>query len=498
MADEIKNAPEDQSTDISDTVPEKPKRKRTTKKIETVAEIGENIISASEEPADDIVADAKPPVKRKPRKKTDEAENKDAGELVTDKPKETRKRKPKVEDSPAEADAKANDQVDAASSESNGDQVNLVEEITAVDLISEILNSDEDDHTESDAKEVILEVPTVEVEVKEESDTIKSVVEDAEEKPSEAVAEVTEAEDETATEDVMAEEKEPETEQLPPLMNVEHFFDYHSAADRESEEEAEQEAMQDTEASVEDNAESVEADTVIRENVEDTTVIQEYENYTILDEIEEEPHQKEVRAKVRKSRDDARYDEKKPRRVDKKFDMIELFIFTLVAIMLLTTFVFKHSVVEGGSMQNTLQPGDHLIISNLFYKPKQYDLIVFQDVNLKSGSITYKDPIVKRVIAVGGDHVEVIDMKTVKVNGVLVPEEFCLVDGEEPEYKELMYPREWDVPEGEVFVMGDHRNASDDSRYFGTIKEEAILGKVLFRIYPILDFGIVKPQDSKH
>ena len=84
-------------------------------------------------------------------------------------------------------------------------------------------------------------------------------------------------------------------------------------------------------------------------------------------------------------------------------------------------------------------------------------------------------------------------MQTVYVDGQLVPLEYATVDGEESEYREQMYPFSTTVPEGEVFVMGDHRNASDDSRYFGTIKEEAILGKVLFRIYPLSEFGAIKP-----
>ena len=200
-----------------------------------------------------------------------------------------------------------------------------------------------------------------------------------------------------------------------------------------------------------------------------------------------------MRESSRHSRDDAKYNADKPRAVDKKFDLIELFVFTLVIIMLLTTFVFKHSVVDGASMQGTLQHGDHLIVSDLFYKPKQYDIIVFQDVNLKCGDRNYRDPIVKRIIATEGQYVEVIDMKTVYVDGQLVPVEYATVAGEESEYRESMYPFCLTVPEGEVFVMGDHRNASDDSRYFGTIKEEAILGKVLFRIYPFSEFGAIKP-----
>ena len=480
MADEIMNAPENMGADISDTVPEKPKRKRTTKKTESAAENGENINPTSPEQAGEATDEAKPPVKRKPRKKPEDTENKDSREPQPDKPKTTRKRKPKVEVPPAEAEAKTDGVAETVLIENSDKKINTVEEITAVDLISEILNGEEAEST--DTKDVILEVPTVELPTEKAEDVPETEVEVTEEKETETAEE----------------EKEPEaeTQKLPPLMNVEHFFDYHSATEKDSEEETEQD-IEDTAVVGEETevAEVGATDIATDENTDDATVIQEYENYTILDEIEEEPHQKEVRTKARKSRDDVVYNEKKPRAVDKKFDMLELFIFTLVAIMVLTTFVFKHSVVEGGSMENTLQNGDHLIISDLFYKPKQYDLIVFQDVNLKCRDKVYTDPIVKRVIATGGQHVVVEDMWTVYVDGVLVPTEYATVDGPlltEPEEKYL----DMTVPEGEVYVMGDHRNASDDSRYFGTVKEEAILGKVIIRIYPFQQFGIVKPKSK--
>ncbi len=99
---------------------------------------------------------------------------------------------------------------------------------------------------------------------------------------------------------------------------------------------------------------------------------------------------------------DEKYDPEKPRRVDGRFDFIELFVFTLVAVMILTTFFFRHSIVEGESMEGTLTEGEHLIISDLFYKPERGDIIVCEDY--ETGLFK---PIVKRIIAIGGDTVKV-------------------------------------------------------------------------------------------
>ncbi len=173
------------------------------------------------------------------------------------------------------------------------------------------------------------------------------------------------------------------------------------------------------------------------------------------------------------------------RLIDSLFDFIELFIFSLAAVFIITTFFFRHSVVDGGSMERTLFDGEHIIISDLFYKPERGDIIVCEDY-----STELPIPIVKRVIAIAGDRVEIDSLGNVKVNGELLDEsEYVYID---PNFPYICDPLDITVPNGEVFVMGDHRNVSQDSRKIGTIKEDSILGKVLLRFYPFEKFGTVE------
>ena len=180
---------------------------------------------------------------------------------------------------------------------------------------------------------------------------------------------------------------------------------------------------------------------------------------------------------------DASYNEEENRHpIHGLFDFLELFVFSFVAVLVFTTFFFRHSVVEGNSMIDTLHEGEHLIISDLFYTPERGDIIVCEDY-----STSLRKPIVKRVIATEGDYVQVLITGEVFINGKLIEEDYVYIDGPLP-----ITPVDTVVPEGEVFVMGDHRNMSTDSRMFGTIDEDSIIGKVLLRFYPFDTFGRVE------
>jgi len=189
--------------------------------------------------------------------------------------------------------------------------------------------------------------------------------------------------------------------------------------------------------------------------------------------------------KIESDSEDKGYDPENPRKIDAVFDFLELFIFTLVAVVLLTTFVFKHSVVEGDSMNNTLSEGDHLIVWDAFYTPERYDIVVFEDY-----STPLKKAVVKRIIGLPGETVEIKNGEDgvflVYVNGELIEEEYA--------YHGIRYsnPRTgvWTLGDDELFVMGDNRYNSTDSRdeRVGPINVDSLLGKVVLRFYPFKDF----------
>ncbi len=185
---------------------------------------------------------------------------------------------------------------------------------------------------------------------------------------------------------------------------------------------------------------------------------------------------------AREEKKDKGYDSKKPRKIDSVFEFVELLIFTFLTVMVVSSFFFRHSEVIGSSMENTLHDGDHLIISDLFYTPARGDIIVCSDY-----STGLKSPIVKRVIGIADDTVKIDKDGNVMLNGEILDEPYVYINSAFPAYRD----GEWVVPEGEVFVMGDHRNVSEDSRSFGTVKVDSILGKVLLRFYPFDKFDVV-------
>ncbi len=173
--------------------------------------------------------------------------------------------------------------------------------------------------------------------------------------------------------------------------------------------------------------------------------------------------------------------------VDSFFDIAEMFVFALAVVLIAMSFFFRHSVVDGSSMENTLFEGEHLIISDFFYTPKQGDIVVVQDASKADAYPTLSNPIIKRVIATEGQTVSIRYNGEVYVDGVLLNEEYVKVDFSHY-YDELSVT----VPEGCLFLMGDHRNVSLDSREAGCFREEAILGKVILRFLPFDRFGTVK------
>lgn len=179
-------------------------------------------------------------------------------------------------------------------------------------------------------------------------------------------------------------------------------------------------------------------------------------------------------------------------------EYLEMFVFAVVFVIVVMTFGFRLCQVDGPSMNQTLSHGERLLISDLFYTPKAGDIIVFH----QSGSDVdyYNKPIVKRVIATEGQYVKidyaaravyVSDDDVFEQDEILNESAYAYYDT--GVFKETLYGTQsavFHVPEGRLFVMGDNRNNSADSRnqHIGMITEDCVLGKVLLRIAPFTKF----------
>ncbi len=171
---------------------------------------------------------------------------------------------------------------------------------------------------------------------------------------------------------------------------------------------------------------------------------------------------------------------KKPSWLQELYEWTQAIAIAVVLALFINQFVFAMVQVEGGSMLPTLQDKERLVITKLFYKPKAKDIVV-----VKSHALGKH--IIKRVIAVPGDVID-LDAETgdVTVNGEVL---------EEPYIKEKLrsvgtlnqYPME--IPEDYVFVMGDNRNNSQDSRNLGLVAFDDVVGRASLRILPISRFG---------
>ena len=164
----------------------------------------------------------------------------------------------------------------------------------------------------------------------------------------------------------------------------------------------------------------------------------------------------------------------KDKKLTSVYDFASTVLSSVLIICVIFTFFFKISTVNGQSMENTLHHGDTLIISAIEKNIEYGDVVIISQPN------AYSEVLIKRVIAVGGQTIEFDGVKgTVSVDGKVL---------DEPYIKEEMYispltNSKFVVPEGKLFVMGDNRNNSADSRAIGVgmIDERYIIGKVLYR-----------------
>lgn len=174
-------------------------------------------------------------------------------------------------------------------------------------------------------------------------------------------------------------------------------------------------------------------------------------------------------------------EEEKPKSFLKElYEWVQAIAVAMVLALLINQFVFAMVQVEGSSMLPTLESKERLVVTKLFYRPKAKDIVVVKSHQLGKY-------IIKRVIAVPGDVLD-IDAATgdVSVNGEVIDEPYIL-EKLRSGGNANSYPLT--VPEGFVFVMGDNRNNSQDSRNLGLIAYEDVVGRAALRVMPFSKFG---------
>lgn len=169
------------------------------------------------------------------------------------------------------------------------------------------------------------------------------------------------------------------------------------------------------------------------------------------------------------------------------YEWMEAFIAALIVVTVLFTFFFRIVDVSGPSMLPTLHSGDRVVLSGRFRSPKRGDVVVI----VRTARL--REPIIKRIIALENQTVDIdFGAGVVYVDGKALDESAYIENGITKQSSDFRYPLV--VPEGHVFVLGDNRVVSNDSRSsdVGMVDEQDICGKAEIVVFPFRDFGRIK------
>ena len=176
-------------------------------------------------------------------------------------------------------------------------------------------------------------------------------------------------------------------------------------------------------------------------------------------------------------------------------DVVETLVLTIIAFFVIQTFIAQPFQVHQTSMESTLEPGQYVLVDKLTPRWSPYqrgDIVVLHPpAGWEDGDDT---PFIKRVIGLPGDQIAIHDDGIVYVNGSPLEEaDYTFHDeaGDAQPTIPLGDTSAWTIGPDELFVMGDHRLASADSRAFGPIKVSSVVGRAFLRYWPASTFGIL-------
>jgi signal peptidase I len=174
-------------------------------------------------------------------------------------------------------------------------------------------------------------------------------------------------------------------------------------------------------------------------------------------------------------------------------ESVETLVLTLLIFLVIQNFVAQPYRVQQQSMEHTLEPEQYVLVDKLtphFGPYNRGDIVVF---NPPASWTQQADgtPYIKRVIGLAGDVVEIRDDGAVYVNNTKLNEPYLFAVSGQAQPTIASGQDRWIVPPGELFVMGDHREKSADSRAFGTVPVSAVIGRAWLRYWPFDTFGIL-------
>lgn len=169
------------------------------------------------------------------------------------------------------------------------------------------------------------------------------------------------------------------------------------------------------------------------------------------------------------------------------WENVQILIIAVILAVIIRTFIAEPRYIPSESMYPTLETDDRLVVEKVsyyFHPPHRGDIIVFEPpIQLQLQGYEKEQAFIKRIIAMGGDTVEVKEGK-VYVNNQPLKENYIL----QPPHYNLKSVK---VPDGYLFVMGDNRNNSNDSHIWGFLPEKNIIGHAVFRFFPLNRIGSI-------